>query len=519
MFSKHRKLLPWLCWIFAALCLSVGSVMLQFYSDTEQNFGDETGTQRAENTTLEPLEETDLITTALPDTSSETALPDLSSQHNIERYPAQRFGSLILLVAGSALAICFVFLFRQNLLLLGPESNLFLFLLAFFVLLWQPVREQYLQVLICFGAWLLILIVLRGFWAWLWRKLPLNSTDAHRLGMLLSFGKWNRYFIFQFCWSVLLLSCCAGVLVYSGGSLRSLILAAVCLFSAAQSIRCWICLAYDTEHLIQQIRNLQQDGQVTVRTGMFEDVEEGLSNLQSQRNAAVQAAVANERFKVELISNVSHDLRTPLSAILGYGELLEQEKLSPAGKEQLERLNQKAGYMRELVDSLFELTKVSSGTAESRREEIDLIRLLEQTLGLFDDRLQERNLKICRHYPTQKIPVITDGARMHQVFANLIGNAVKYTLQGTRIHLEVRDEASEYTVRITNIASYEMDFSPEEILQRFARGDKMRSTEGSGIGLAIAQTYTESVGGRFAVSIDGEQFSATVILPKTERNL
>lgn len=175
-------------------------------------------------------------------------------------------------------------------------------------------------------------------------------------------------------------------------------------------------------------------------------------------------------------------------------------------------LNRKAGYMRELVDSLFELTKVSSGVVECKKEQIDLIRLLEQTIGLFDDELHHHHQQIRRHYAMDSIPVVTDGARMHQVFANLLGNAIKYTLPGTRIHLEVTSSEGYYTVRMTNIASYEMDFEPEEIVQRFARGDKARTTKGSGLGLAIAQTYTESVGGTFQVQVDGEQFSAIVTL-------
>ena len=108
---------------------------------------------------------------------------------------------------------------------------------------------------------------------------------------------------------------------------------------------------------------------------------------------------------------------------------------------------------------------------------------------------------------------------MHQVFANLLGNAIKYALQGTRIYLDVTESDDSYRIRMTNTASYEMDFKPEEIMQRFARGDKARSTKGSGLGLAIAQTYTESVGGQFHVAVDGDQFSAVVTLPKTERDL
>ena len=170
--------------------------------------------------------------------------------------------------------------------------------------------------------------------------------------------------------------------------------------------------------------------------------------------------------------------------------------------------------MRDLVESLFELTKVSSGVVESRKEQIDLVRLLEQTIGLFDDQLVNAGLTVKRSYSSDTIPVITDGARMHQVFANLLGNAIKYALAGTRIYLEVKETDRNYLTRMMNTASYEMDFKPDEIMQRFARGDKARSTKGSGLGLAIAQTYTESVGGTFRVSVDGDQFSAIVELPK-----
>ena len=124
-----------------------------------------------------------------------------------------------------------------------------------------------------------------------------------------------------------------------------------------------------------------------------------------------------------------------------------------------------------------------------------------------------------RNYCAESISVITDGARMHQVFANLLGNAIKYALTGTRIYLDVKETENSYHIRMMNTASYEMNFKPDEIVQRFTRGDKARSTKGSGLGLAIARTYTESVGGIFRITVDGDQFNAIVELPKTERNL
>ena len=290
----------------------------------------------------------------------------------------------------------------------------------------------------------------------------------------------------------------------------------------AATVFCFLCLwnyGADLEHFKQQLNSFQRGLPITVGDGAFAQTEAQLLDVQTQHEEAVRTAVTSERFKVELISNASHDLRTPLTAILGYSELLQKETLSPEGQEQLYRLHQKAGYMSNLVESLFELTKVSSGDIEAKKEEIDLIRLLEQTTGLFDDQLTQAGLSVRRSYASDSIPVVTDGARMHQVFANLLGNAIKYALTGTRIYLEVQETECSYLIRMMNTASYEMDFKPDEIMQRFARGDKARSTKGSGLGLAIAQTYTESVGGKFHVAVDGDQFSAIVELPKNERNL
>lgn len=293
------------------------------------------------------------------------------------------------------------------------------------------------------------------------------------------------------------------------------VLAASCL----PAMWCFARFCRGMDLLSRQIRDLPLGKDVSTEAGPFQSEREALAALQQRQAEAVETAVKSERFKVDLIANVSHDLRTPLTAILGYAELLQSERLSPEGQSQLEKLTSRAGYMTGLVDSIFELTKVSSGAAPANMQNIDLIRLLEQTLGLYDDRLREANLSVRRHYCAEQLPLRTDGTRLHQVLANLLGNCAKYALPGTRVHLTVTEDDQTASVRLTNIASYEMDFTPEEITQRFARGDKARSTPGSGLGLAIAQTYTASLGGEFTVAVDGDQFSATVRLPKTERNL
>ena len=241
----------------------------------------------------------------------------------------------------------------------------------------------------------------------------------------------------------------------------------------------------------------------------------GIRGLTKVRDEALEKAVKDERLRVDLIANVSHDLRTPLTSIIGYGNLLQEEKLSENGSENLTLLNQKAAYMKDLVDSVFELTKVSSGVLVSEKTELDLIRLLEQTIAVFEDDLAAAGLSVRRHYCRERLPLVSDGVFLNRVFANLLQNAVKYALSGTRLHLHVTEDADRKTIRVrlSNVSSYEMDFDPSEITERFTRGDTSRTTKGSGLGLAIAKTYTEAVGGHFWIEIDGDVFSAVAELP------
>lgn len=269
-------------------------------------------------------------------------------------------------------------------------------------------------------------------------------------------------------------------------------------------------------HMENQIGRLHQGLEPELTKDIYADTEWMLADLKHARDQAIDQAVVSERFKVDLITNVSHDLRTPLTSILGYGELLCGETLSEDGRAWLAQLNGKAGYMRDLVDELFELTKISSGALKAKKEDFDLIKLLEQTIGLLEDKLQAQELTVKRHYSAEHIEIQSDGAMLHQVFVNLIGNAIKYSPAHARIHIRVTESESDVTVRMSNIASYEMNFTPEEIVQRFARGDKARSTRGSGLGLAIAQTYTDAVGGTFHIEIDDEQFIAVVEIPKQQ---
>ena len=228
---------------------------------------------------------------------------------------------------------------------------------------------------------------------------------------------------------------------------------------------------------------------------------------------AVERAVASEKLKVELITNVSHDLRTPMTSIVGYGEILEGMELSDEADECVRKLNHKSRYLLSMLEDVFDMSKTATGNAALNMEELNLVMLLNQTIAECDDRLEKSGRKVCMDIDSDSVRVRTDGSRMHRVFSNLLDNAVKYSLDGTRIFVTLKTYDDRVSVEIMNTSSYEMNFTPERITQRFVRGDSERTGEGSGIGLAIAKTYTEGVGGSFDIKLKGDSFSAVVTLP------
>lgn len=516
MSLKRRNFIAWTLILLAAVCWTLGQQML---SDVLKNAVTETTYSSAYDYTMEATVYPSSISSTVPDSSNTSpSEPGIASTEVNNR--GNKFPGFLLCIAAAVSAAAAIFVFWQKAPILGPDGMCIIG--AFIILLFYAFLDmEYIMWTSTYNFWMTTARILSGFtflhilrelWGWILAKFSLSWCLVYRISKrsrlpqftLLLFVGWIVltlagfvFTLFRYRYYSLHWVSCAGFVIAA-------VLGCICL---------WMYGA-DLSHFQKQLDNYQQGSPITVGDGAFSQTEAQLLEVQAQHEEAVRTAVTSERFKVELISNVSHDLRTPLTAILGYSELLQKEALSPEGQEQLRCLHLKAGYMNDLVESLFELTKVSSGVIEAKKEQIDLVRLLEQTIGLFDDQLVSAGLSVRRNYPSDALPVITDGARMHQVFANLLGNAIKYALAGTRIYLEVKEAENCFLIRMMNTSSYEMDFKPEEIMQRFARGDKARSTKGSGLGLAIAQTYTESVGGTFRVSVDGDQFSAIVELPK-----
>jgi signal transduction histidine kinase len=239
-----------------------------------------------------------------------------------------------------------------------------------------------------------------------------------------------------------------------------------------------------------------------------------LNDIQEGVNLAVSEKLKSERLKVDLITNVSHDLKTPLTSIASYVDLLAKEDLPEHVKDYVSVLTQKTEQLKNLIQDLFDLSKATSNNLSLDLKEIDLRRLIDQTLGDMEESIENSGIPFKVDLPDEPVLIVNDGTKLSRVLQNLFSNALKYSLSGTRVYVSLKASENEAVVTIKNTANYEMDFDPDEILQRFARGDTSRTTEGSGLGLSIAKSYTEACGGKFAISIDGDQFTAEVILPQ-----
>lgn len=502
MSLKRRNIIALILILVAAVCWTFGQQMLDTHAEGDVTETTPPGIVETMYSTTAPTTHPnkDGTTTTIPSTTTPSVSEPRENEGNAN-YHAKRLLGFILSFAAVAAGIIAIFVLSPKNPVFGPDGICLataLLTTAYHIslnmdyIMWDSTIQRLTQLSEIVSAFV-VLVSVRELLGWIRVKFPLSWCLVQRTVKQCSSPQMS---LIIFVGGIILplagLAC-----FFSTNILFESFWVCVFGFVAASAFG-FLCLwkyGTDLNHFRKQLDNYQHGKPITVGDGAFAQTEAQLLDVQAQHEEAVRTAVTSERFKVELISNVSHDLRTPLTSILGYSELLQNETLSPDGQDQLRRLHQKAGYMNDLVESLFELTKVSSGVVESKKEQIDLVRLMEQTIGLFDDQLVNAGLTVRRSYSSDSIPVITDGARMHQVFANLLGNAIKYALAGTRIYLEVRETDNSYLIRMMNTASYEMDFKPDEIMQRFARGDKARSTKGSGLGLAIAQTYTESVGG------------------------
>ena len=248
--------------------------------------------------------------------------------------------------------------------------------------------------------------------------------------------------------------------------------------------------------------------------GVFAAMAEDINSLGDGMQAAVQNEIRAERMKTELITNVSHDLKTPLTSILSYSDLLLQLELTPEeANDYAKIIHQKGLRLKNLTSDLFDISKVRSGVEQMNCERLDAATLVRQALAEQEKAIQASGLALKVTLPEKELPIRADGRKMSRVLENLIGNCVKYSLHGTRVFISLAECDGQAVLEVKNTANYEMDFAPDEITERFVRGDAARSTEGSGLGLAIAKSYTEACGGAFEVTVDGDLFKVRISFP------
>jgi len=237
---------------------------------------------------------------------------------------------------------------------------------------------------------------------------------------------------------------------------------------------------------------------------------QGLTALQNEQ-------AKSERLKTELVTNVSHDLRTPLTSIITYTELLKKEEISNEDRiAYVEIIDQKSQRLKVLIDDLFEVSKMASGNVELNKEKVDLVQLLQQTLAEYDNAIRDSSLQF--RLPNMELPVyaFVDGQKLFRVFDNLIGNVLKYSLENSRVYITIQSSGHHATISFKNVSKYEISENREELFERFKRGDSSRHTEGSGLGLAIAKSIVDLHEGHLAIEVDGDLFKVTITLKVQE---
>ena len=249
--------------------------------------------------------------------------------------------------------------------------------------------------------------------------------------------------------------------------------------------------------------------------GLFEPFKGDLEKIQCGFKKAVDEEVKSQRMKTDLISNVSHDLKTPLTAIITYADLLKDEKLSDEKRKQyIEILDRKAQRLQVLIENLFEVSKATSGNITLNIENIDVVSLMKQTLFELEDKLEEASLLVRKNMPKEKVILPLDSQRTFRVFENLIINITKYAMPNTRVFIDIIENEDDVAIIMKNMAAEEITFNVDTIAERFVRGDESRNTEGSGLGLAIAKSFVELQGGTFNISVDGDLFKVKIVFVK-----
>ncbi|WP_051507169.1 sensor histidine kinase [Saccharibacillus sacchari] len=282
-------------------------------------------------------------------------------------------------------------------------------------------------------------------------------------------------------------------------------------------------LRQDYARLFDSVRLMAQGNlgiEIDGRMGMFDPLKQELQKVREGFKRAVDEETKSQKMKSELVTNVSHDLKTPVTAILTYVNLLQQADLPEEDrKAYIEVLSGKSQRLSRLIEDLFEYTRASSGNTEIAPVSVDLAELLKQARIELEDPLTEAGVQLRLRLPEHKVIVPLDSEKTFRVFENLYLNIAKYAAPGSRAHIELTELEHEVVVSFKNVSAAELDFKADEITERFVRGDRSRHTEGSGLGLAIVKSLVELQGGTFDLQLDGDLFKAVIRWPMPKRSL
>jgi len=338
----------------------------------------------------------------------------------------------------------------------------------------------------------------------LWRKATQIDLDVS-----ISKTLWH-FLLLNF---VVLALCCA----MWGFGIFVLIVYLIFLFFWLRRRMATLCAQYNvmveaTTRMAQGDLAVKIEGEV----GPFNTLRDELNKVRSGFQKAVETEVRSRNMKTELITNVSHDLKTPLTAIITYIDLLRDDSLTEEQRHAyIDTLDHKSQRLKRLIEDLFEVSKATTGNVTMHFAEVDLVALLKQIDFELEDKTKASGIEFRWWLPDHRVPLMLDGQRCNRIFENLIINITKYGLPGTRAYVTLSEDEDNVKVSLKNVSAAELDFDETQIVERFERGDKARNTEGSGLGLAIAKSFTELQGGKFEVEVDGDLFKAQITWPKT----
>ncbi|AGF56951.1 signal transduction histidine kinase [Clostridium saccharoperbutylacetonicum] len=263
------------------------------------------------------------------------------------------------------------------------------------------------------------------------------------------------------------------------------------------------------------------DGKLDIKieedAGIFNPFKENLRKIQVGFKKAVDEEVKSQKMKTDLISNVSHDLKTPLTSIITYVDLLKNEDITEdERKSYIDTLDRKSQRLKFLIEDLFEVSKATSGNITLNLVKVDIVELMKQTQIELEDKINNSGLKIKNNFSSNKIILELDSQKTFRIFENLLNNVVKYAMKNSRVYVDINELEDSVEITIKNMSAEEVSFNSFEIVERFQRGDKSRNTEGSGLGLAIVKSFVEAQGGNFNIEVDGDLFKAIIIFKLTK---